>query len=143
MTILALLFCHQWFPKLIVHNGLLDLLFAIVILALATTPPHQSWTVRWLSSRTMVLLGEASYAVYILHVPVKGWFLGLQRLLPLRWENPLVSSCYFLFYVAITVVVALLVHKKIELPARYWIRTRFKKIKEPSTTLAICRPTAS
>ncbi|HYQ03651.1 MAG TPA: acyltransferase [Polyangiaceae bacterium] len=58
-------------------------LFALAILALASGALP---TPSWLGSSGLVLLGRASYAVYILHLPFMAWFVKLAHLTP--WGRP-------------------------------------------------------
>src|SRR5690606_12507535 len=61
-------------PRLLVHTGVLDPIYAALIVSLAHCG---GWLRRVLSVRWLLLLGEASYAVYILHIPIRGWLLAL------------------------------------------------------------------
>jgi peptidoglycan/LPS O-acetylase OafA/YrhL len=45
-------------------------------------------TPRWLSGSALVLLGRASYAVYILHQPFKTVFMGIARWAGLAAPSP-------------------------------------------------------
>ena len=54
-------------PYVILHDGLLAPLFALLVLALAE---GKGPIARAMSTRSLTLLGEASYWLYIFHVPV-------------------------------------------------------------------------
>ncbi len=56
------------------HNGLLVPAFSAVVVGLATAP--SSWLARLLALRPIVWLGDASYALYLLHVPLLYWVAG-------------------------------------------------------------------
>jgi peptidoglycan/LPS O-acetylase OafA/YrhL len=61
-------------PVVLVHNGLFAPAFAVWVLALATA---RGRGVRLLSSTPLRLLGDASYALYLLHVPALYWFVAI------------------------------------------------------------------
>jgi len=70
--LVAMPLSHVWpGSRHLIDNGLLPLLFAGLILALA----HGSGPLEGLlGSRTVVLLGGASYAIYLMHIPLLFWF---------------------------------------------------------------------
>jgi len=122
--IVSLLSCSSWIPYPFLHNGLLDMLFAMLIYGLANMESRSvfSGTLgRWLSNPIFVLLGEASYAVYILHVPLRNWMYQV-----LEWlnQNMQPSMALFVAYTLITLGASILVFKMIEEPARRIIRHR-------------------
>ncbi|MFO0582693.1 MAG: acyltransferase [Anaeromyxobacter sp.] len=96
-------------PYLLLHNGLLAPLFALVLLALAT---GEGWLARALASRPAVALGEASFALYILQEPL--WCLA--RALPGAPALP--KPGFVTLYVVGAWVVALAAHRIIARPAR-------------------------
>ena len=76
-----------------------------------------------LSVRSLVLLGDASYATYIIHSPLLRWWYRI-TVVDLRIELPPLFdfSCYLLIVTAIS----LLVYAYIERPARRWLLFRIK-----------------
>lgn len=93
-------------------------LAALLIAALADAP--RSIVGKVLENRAIVLLGAASYSLYLLHQPVHFylvWLLG-----PSKWLVPL----QYLTVIAGSIVV----FKYFEEPAREWIRARVRM--EPS-----------
>jgi len=99
-------------PFLMLHSGLLDPLFAMLIVSVAY---DQGVLTRVLGSPVFVLLGEASYALYLLHVPA--WdalarFAGVPNLLP--WGFPA--------FVALVTAISVLVFRVFEEPMRHRIR---------------------
>jgi hypothetical protein len=95
--------------------GLLAPFFLVVILALAM---DNSWLSGLLSRPAMVLLGDASYALYILHVPVR-WLV--ERALALAGLNIPFSTMYAV-YMPLMVLLSMAVFILIERPARDWLR---------------------
>ncbi len=99
-------------PRLFVHNGLLSPAFACLTLALAT---GRGAIAHLLSRPFLVLLGEASYSLYLLHLPL--W--GLTRSLNAGTLNLPDSSWGFLLAdVALTIGVSLLALRFVEKPYR-------------------------
>jgi peptidoglycan/LPS O-acetylase OafA/YrhL len=76
---------------------------------------------RWLDWRGLVLLGEASYSLYILHRPVHDWFGWMSN----RWGliSPSTTGG-FVFYLATCLALSVLALKWIEYPCRDWIKRR-------------------
>jgi peptidoglycan/LPS O-acetylase OafA/YrhL len=64
---LALLAASGSIPYPLVHNGLLAPVFALLIVSLA---PGRGALAACLATPAMVLLGEASYSLYLIHVPL-------------------------------------------------------------------------
>jgi peptidoglycan/LPS O-acetylase OafA/YrhL len=70
-----------------------------------------------LASAAMVLLGESSYAMYILHIPIRFWsevFLTAAGV-------ELSPRYYLVLYFTTVVVVSVLVFRHVETPLRRWI----------------------
>lgn len=101
-------------PALLLHNGLLAPLFAVVVCWLAVDGGPLA---RLLSTRPLQLLGEASYALYLLHVPLFLWAMALTRQTTLPPTHALVVG-------ALAVPVAMLAHLLLERPLRRWLRAR-------------------
>jgi peptidoglycan/LPS O-acetylase OafA/YrhL len=72
---------------------------------------------RWLSTRTALLFGKASYSMYILHIPMLWWFKG-------TWfYSPALSpETAALIYVALVLLISALVFKLFEEPANRRLR---------------------
>jgi peptidoglycan/LPS O-acetylase OafA/YrhL len=70
---------------------------------------------RGLSARVIVYLGKASYAMYILHVPILWWFL--------RWHGTSPAV-----YIALVIGVSAVVYGFFEEPANRWLRGRIPRL---------------
>lgn len=70
------------------------------------------WVARALSTRFLVYMGKASYAMYILHIPMLWWAVS--------WRIPFATE----IYVLTVLVVAALVYRWIEEPANRYLRAR-------------------
>jgi len=104
----------DWIPRLLVHSGVLDLFYAFVIVFLIRS---NGVFTRLLATRPFVLLGEASYGIYILHIPVRNLLLVAadphgQRALGLGFLG---------FYLLVVIGVSLLGYRLVEEPARRYI----------------------
>jgi peptidoglycan/LPS O-acetylase OafA/YrhL len=95
------------------HNGLLVPAFAALILAVALGLPIVTPV---LASRPLVLLGEASFGVYILQAPVRAQWERLRLGLAPSLDVPL--------FVMALMAVALVAYRAIEVPAQRWLRAR-------------------
>lgn len=100
-------------PYPLLHNGLLVPLFAVVILSVASGRGPMARLLGWGPART---LGDASFAVYVLQEPL--WMWG-RALTGQRGDE---SAAFVAGWAAATVVVALLVARVVERPARRALR---------------------
>ena len=114
---------------LLVHNGLLAPLFAVLIYSLAVGVGPLSWL---LSLPTLVLFGEASYALYILHTPV----IQYLRATLVITRTPISPALAALLATLVSIVLSTIVYRRFEVPARNWIRRlaspRLKPVELPS-----------
>lgn len=106
-VVLAILFvCLAWRPYWISYQvGLLAPLFAILIMLLAAQDP------KWLQNKTLVILGEASYSIYILHFPFYKWMYALNN-------GYLAEEFLFYIYAITLTLVSVLCYFAIERPMR-------------------------
>jgi peptidoglycan/LPS O-acetylase OafA/YrhL len=95
-------------PYIFLHNGLLAPLFALIIYALAGSGN------RMMNSRPLLILGESSYALYILHVPL--WIL--LRFAAAKVGFELQSGPGFVVYLLTVVALSVLSFYTLERPAR-------------------------
>ena len=99
-------------PKPLVHKGLLAPLFAALIFGLAS---GRGLLAAALGHRAMVRLGEASYSVYLLHVPMQGVALAINRA---TLQLPVFSWSFLGLDFAITIGASVLALDFVEKPYR-------------------------
>jgi peptidoglycan/LPS O-acetylase OafA/YrhL len=118
--VLLLLSLREYLPafphNISLNAGSLAPLFLIITLTLAL---DTSRLARSLSHPWLVLLGDASYALYILHVPIRWLFEDLLALTGQVIE----FGVLFSIYLPLLIVLSIFVFKYIERPARDWLRT--------------------
>ncbi|HEX6036754.1 acyltransferase [Longimicrobium sp.] len=117
IVLLAALIASPRIPFLLLHNGLLAPVFAALVYALARGEGALS---RVLSVRALARLGTASFALYILHIPLAAW---MERGLGLAGAKP-PQPWYFATYAAFAIGVSLAVHAWVEEPMRRVVRRR-------------------
>lgn len=103
-------------PEITSETGPYDPLLALLIVALAGGAGHLA---RWLSAPRVVLLGEASYAIYILH-----WPLHLIAVATLGRAVPASGMPFFALYAAALITASVLTFRYVETPARRRLRSR-------------------
>ena len=98
-------------PYAFLQGGALLAPFVALVVGLARAGEPRSILGRLLATRPFVVLGHASYATYIFHVPL---FLALAR------HDSLIETelVHFLGYVATLLVLSLLAHRFLEEPLR-------------------------
>jgi peptidoglycan/LPS O-acetylase OafA/YrhL len=105
-------------PHVLLKNGSLAIPAAAVIVGLT----RDSLVSRALGTATMQLLGQASYSMYLLHIPILWYLIRLdQRVLHFGGSHPLVMAG---IYVAIVIAVSVAAFLWIEEPMRRWIKAR-------------------
>ncbi len=110
-------------PYPLLHNGLFTPLFVAVIAAAAQRGDSVFRAI--FEHRWLVILGEASYALYILQTPLLSLVHGVaKRLWPTLLESPLAFSAVAL---AVTVTASVIAWALIERPARQWLVQRFAR----------------
>ncbi len=99
-------------PLLVMSNGVLLPAYALLILGLVNL---RGTAQRFLSQRWLVILGEASYALYLLHSPVWTYFSRV---------HPIDTRPLWLLYLAITLTLSIASFFLLESPIRVWILQR-------------------
>lgn len=80
-----------------------------------------NWFSALLSGPTLVLFGESSYSLYILHRPIHDWFVWLAK----RGMPSTETALGFGLYVGACLATSVLALRWIEYPCRDWIKIRF------------------
>lgn len=113
LTILLLgaLAAGAWLPYPMLHSGLLSPLFVAVIYCAATATGPIS---RLLGSRAFVLLGDASYALYLFHYPLLVYAT--------EWAGGSLSLTQFIVLCVVVQLISIAAFKLIETPCRRWLR---------------------
>jgi peptidoglycan/LPS O-acetylase OafA/YrhL len=107
----ALIAWPQFLPPHVDLNSALRPLNALLLIGFAIGGGPAA---RALSTPAAVFLGKASYAMYILHVPLLWWYL--------RIASPRNVSAWI--YISAVIAVSALVYRFIEEPANRWLRSR-------------------
>ena len=119
LTLGAIILYHLSEPFLS-NNIVLGPVFGILIFGAAAASGPLS---KALSARFLVLLGDASYATYIIHIPLWMWWHYVTKVCA-RVEMP--SMIDFLCYLLIVTIASILVFLCIERPARRWLMLHVK-----------------
>ena len=101
-------------------NGLLAPLFLLVIVLLSL---NNGFIARVFSFKGLVLLGEASFSMYILQRPIYGIY---QRILLPRLD--ISETAHFYLYLALLIIISILSYKLFETPLRKLIRSINKPV---------------
>jgi peptidoglycan/LPS O-acetylase OafA/YrhL len=99
--------------RIAIESGALAPIFALTVWQLAR---GRGLAQRILSGRALVMLGEASYALYILQEPVLVWTTALLK----RSAPEIIANwnVFFWVYAGLLVLLSLLMHRAVELPVR-------------------------
>jgi len=116
VAVVLVLMAAPGLPYLLIHNGLLVPLFALVILSLAT---HSGLLARFFGSRPLVALGEASYALYILHVPL---FMIARSVTKAMAPSFVDTGPFCALYAALATVASFIAFRVVEVPMRSRVR---------------------
>lgn len=115
-TLTWLLVVAPSLPGVLLRTGLLAPLFGVLVVGLAFSCGPIA---RVLGRPSLLLLGEASYAMYILHVPLHAWLRGLDAL---AGGHVFTSWLWLPLYLVVVVAVSIYVLRTVEAPARARIR---------------------
>jgi peptidoglycan/LPS O-acetylase OafA/YrhL len=119
-----------------VRDGMLAPVFCGLVWSLSN---ENTLVSRWLSARWLVVLGEASYGLYLIHVPVLHMILPLLLRLSngLTWQG--FRSFYvlsFLGYLVVCIGLSVASFYWVEAPARRWIKSKFRPNRKKTVTSA-------
>lgn len=121
VSIVALCGISPILPSPLLYNGLLDPAFALLIYNLALNMGRGAW---FCSLPMVTLLGEASYALYLLHTPLWVWLTRIMGLPSDSVTNDPINVPLCAAYLCLVVAIALLSLRFVEQPARRTIRRR-------------------
>jgi peptidoglycan/LPS O-acetylase OafA/YrhL len=119
----------------LIRDGILSPVFCLLLWALAS---GESVVSKLLSARWLVLLGEASYALYLIHVPVFHLVFPvlLHSLRNLPWrEFRLLYGLGFLFYFALCIGLSVASFLWLETPSRRWLNKKLGQPRQEVTEL--------
>lgn len=126
-------------PAHLLHNGLLSPAFMLIIFGIAAGTG--TWT-RFLEGKQLVLLGDASYGVYILQAPVLSLLSAATSVALRVSRNTLHESVlYGIFYAGVLIVLATSSLLYLEKPARKFLRKSLSEA--PVKRLAAARTALS
>ena len=117
---------HNQIPYPILHDSILEPAFGAIIFGLALRP---SW-IGFLEFKPLVLLGEASYSLYLLHSIVLGMYFFTST-----GGTRHTSTGGIALGIALPVAISVLAYLLIEQPARRWLRPETKP--QPALTPAV------
>lgn len=109
-------------PYPMLHSGLLAPVFSAIIFGVALRP---NWT-RLLHNRWLVLLGDASYSLYLLHFTIIWAAIAL-------FGRAAATPMSCLLIAAASIVASLASYKFVEQPARRYLRTMKLRELQPAT----------
>jgi peptidoglycan/LPS O-acetylase OafA/YrhL len=106
----------------LVNNGLFAPMFAALLYLIADARTLAS---RFLSIPLVVLLGQASYATYILQYPLAGWFSYVRNQ---NWQSGYIQpGALLFFYTVILILLSIASYYALEAPAKKWILSIVRK----------------
>jgi peptidoglycan/LPS O-acetylase OafA/YrhL len=110
--------CGIWIPYPVLHTALLAPAFAAIVYGVALRPRGG----KFLENKLLVLLGDSSYSLYLLHTLAIGAFFQLSKT---GFENPTVPKTMAAVTVAVLLSVA--VYRWIEVPSLRILRPKDKR----------------
>jgi peptidoglycan/LPS O-acetylase OafA/YrhL len=125
VAVAATIYWQDLLPSVNINAGLLSPVFALVIWACSGS---RSAPARLLGARWLVILGEASFGLYLIHMPVLHFFEWL------GWDR---SRALYPVYLVLCVGLSVLSFFYVETPTRKWIlrqmQTRPKETMEAAS----------
>lgn len=109
-------------PIVAAGSHLLPVALPGFVLMIAGAWALRAHAVPLLGAASLVLLGEASYALYLFHAPLHGYLLALANRVVGRGYDE--SWALFAFYVICTLGLSVLIHLRFEVPWRGRMRAR-------------------
>lgn len=112
----------ELFPFILLHNGLLTPLFAILIYGLARGGGRVH---AFLSRGWMVLCGDATYALYILHFAIITYLMALVAVVTRGQHFP--PMAFLLVCLVVGIALSVIVYVRYEVPVRRFLRRRLSR----------------
>jgi len=133
LALICLLASLIGFHELIGTNPLPNALMVFPLVAFASLrAPPLAWV---LSLRPLTFLGDLSYAIYLIHVPLQMIFLASMR--AAHRQIPTESPWLLAGFAVVLVLAATVTHYGFERPVRRWLRARGEPVEvRPSTVVA-------
>jgi peptidoglycan/LPS O-acetylase OafA/YrhL len=132
VAILVLAAMGDYRPTWVNSSGALTPLFAMIVWSLSV---EDGVVARMLSNRGLVFLGDSSYAIYILHLPLFAIYSELTaHLLPHSATSVNLSLFNYLspmLFIVVMLCVCGFVYKSIEIPARNRVRQALEGWRKP------------
>jgi peptidoglycan/LPS O-acetylase OafA/YrhL len=99
------------------HNGLLAIIFIPFVLLLSRNKGPITYLFK---RRPLIFLGEISYGIYILQIPVYYWSKGFLKFTGIKNE-------YLLFFLPLLILIALagISYEYMETPIRNWVKQKY------------------
>jgi peptidoglycan/LPS O-acetylase OafA/YrhL len=119
IALAGLILTSSRIPEILLRTSLATPLFATIIVALALDTGRLQRSMSW---PVLVLLGEASYALYIIHVPVGSYLNHGTRII--AGHRITAGLDYGLLYLALSVAASVILLHFFEQPARRALRRR-------------------
>jgi len=110
--------CGAWIPYPVLHTALLAPAFAAIVYGVALRPRFM----QFLENKTLVLLGDSSYSLYLLHTLAIGAFFQFSKS---GFQNP--TFLKTAAAVTIAVLVSIAVYRWIEMPGLRLLRPKDKR----------------
>jgi peptidoglycan/LPS O-acetylase OafA/YrhL len=131
-------------PQFLNASGAMSPLFVLVIWSLTN---EESALAKILTKGPLVFFGEASYSIYILHLPLFAiWAIATMHLIPHSSSSANLGTLNYLLpavFVAGMLCVCGLIYRYIEVPVRDLIRSGYIAWVRPITPLEALEPTAT
>jgi len=125
-------FLSPHLPYLFIHNNAFIICNALLLDGLARGGGIVD---RWLSHPWLIRLGEASYAIYLLHAPIDDWMIRIdKKSLHLAHSHP---ALFFLVYSIAVIAISVLVYQWLEEPARRYLRRKLTAIRSDRAALPV------
>lgn len=115
ILIFAAIMLSLIFVPLFYHNGLMALLFIPLIILISR---NNGFVTKLFSLKPLEYLGEASYAVYITHIPI---LYILREVLKWQKYNLDINSVFWI-YLAVLILTSMLFYQCIEKPLRDYLK---------------------